>query len=37
MCIAALVTEEQLREGKRQLQRTKKATVSHLTFPWWFY
>ena len=25
---AALVTEEQLREGKRQLQRTKKATVS---------
>jgi hypothetical protein len=26
---AALVTEEQLREGKRQLQRTRKATVSH--------
>lgn len=26
---AALVTEEQLREGRRQLQRTKKATVRH--------
>lgn len=30
---AALVTEEQLREGKRQLQRTKKATVRNLLFP----
>lgn len=32
---AALVTEEQLREGRRQLQRTKKATVSHLYHARW--